>query len=89
MLERLVEALPLVVFLAFLTGVGCCIYYNVQHPCVRYESYEATCGGECTAYVHFNNGSYSMVPDYSQVPVCVSYAPTYPCTQQQCVERKP
>lgn len=84
------EALAFLVFglvvATFVGFIGYAIYYKLAHPCVRYESRAATCGGN-TYCVMYSNAS--TIPDGSSYCILWQTDPEYPCTKHVCVERKP
>lgn len=67
-----------VVIAAVLAGPACVAGWYWLHPCVREEPVQTTCGGACLTQTVIDGLVY-----------CFAYEPDYPCTQMQCVERKP
>lgn len=57
--------------------VGTVIWYELNHPCTRYENRKGMCGGD--AYCSFVNTDGS----------CLEWRknPTYECTTSVCIER--
>lgn len=53
------------------------IIYEHDHPCVRSEEYDTTCGG----------GMYCVVYDNHMNCRAWSHHPTYPCKATRCLER--
>lgn len=62
-------------FVALVVGL---VYQELKHPCLEYQQYQTTCGGDsyCGAWDAKGN--------------CLFYSrnPTYPCTESRCVRRK-
>lgn len=65
-----------------LVTFGLVVYYEIKHPCVRWEDQQHLCGGDfyCALFITDAAGNVN----------CAAYDthPTFPCTVSVCVERK-
>lgn len=63
----------------FVLAMAFVIYNEIRHPCLEYQTYDTTCGGD----------TYCSMRDSSGNCMIWGTNPTYPCRQQRCVRRQP